>query len=238
VLGRLALRAFAATQRRADRAAAQHLRGVLANSSAVARRVSDWWNRDAQVIAPPVDVARFTPASVHRDDFFLFVGRLVPYKAPVIAVEAARRAGVRLVVAGDGRMRRAVERAAGPGIEVLGAVAEPALVDLYRRCRAFLMPGEEDFGITPVEAQACGAPVIALRAGGSLDTVVEGVTGELYEAGTDAVAALAARLADFDPSQFDGDRIRGHAEGFGPERFRREIEAAVELFQGPSGPAP
>lgn len=229
-IGRAALRAFAATQRRPDRAAAQRLRDVIANSTAVAGRVQRSWGRGAHVVPPPVDVERFTPSSTTREDFFLWAGRLVPYKAPVVAVEAARRAGARLVVAGDGRMREAVERTAGPGVELLGPVTDATLLDLYRRCRAFLMPGEEDFGITPVEAQACGAPVIALGAGGALDTVVDGVTGVLYPPGDDPVTALAARLRDFDASAYDAAAIRRHAEQFAPERFRREITARVDAF--------
>jgi glycosyltransferase involved in cell wall biosynthesis len=226
-IGRVALRAFAATQRRPDRTAARRLRDVIANSTAVAGRVQRYWGRGAHVVPPPVDVERFTPGSSTRDDFFLWAGRLVPYKAPLVAVEAARRAGARLVVAGDGRMRETLERAAGPGVEVLGAVTDAALLELYRRCRAFLMPGDEDFGITTVEAQACGAPVIALAAGGSLDTVIDGVTGVLYPPGDDPVTALADRLRDFDASAYDAAAVRRHAERFAPARFRREITATV-----------
>jgi glycosyltransferase involved in cell wall biosynthesis len=226
-IGRLALAAFAATQRGPDRRAARRLRGVIANSRAVATRVRRSWQRDAHVVAPPVDIDGFTPGTGTREDFFLWAGRLVPYKQPVAAVEAARQAGVRLVVAGDGRMAGAVERAAGPGIEILGAVDHATLLDLYRRCRAFVMPGEEDFGITPVEAQACGAPVVALGVGGALDTVLDGTTGTLYAAGDDPVASLAATMRDFAPARFDPEVIRHHAEQFAPERFRREIEETV-----------
>jgi len=227
-IGRAFLRGFVLTQRRADRAAARRLRGVIANSHAVAARVREHWHVDASVVAPPVELARFTANTGARDDFFLWAGRLVPYKAPVLAAHAARQAGVRLVVAGDGRMRSAVERAAGPGVEVLGAVSDATLVDLYQRCRAFLMPGEEDFGITTVEAQACGAPVIALGAGGALDTVVDGVTGSLYDAGSDPVGALVEQLRTFDPTAYDGAQIRRHAEQFAPEHFRRDLVATVE----------
>ena len=227
-IGRAALATFAATQRRPDRAAAARPRAVIAISTAVADRVRRWWQRDATVVAPPVDVERFTPGDAPRGDFFLWVGRLVPYKAPLVAVAAAERAGVPLVIAGDGRMRGRVERAAGSSVHVLGAVDEPTLLDLYRRCRAVVFPGEEDFGLVPVEAQACATPVIALGAGGALDTIVDGITGVLYPTSSDPVDALATALRDFDPDGFESAAIRRNAMRFAPDRFRRELRAAVD----------
>lgn len=225
-LGEAGLAAFARTQRKADRAAAGRVTAIAANSTAVARRIRDWWGRDATVVHPPVDVTRYVPdPSVPREDFFLVAGRLVPYKRPEVAAAAARRAGVRLVVAGDGRGREAVVAAGGDAVEVLGRVSDQTLRDLYRRCRALVMPGEEDFGIVPVEAQACGAPVVALAAGGALDSVVDGVTGRLYAPGEDAVESLTAALRAFDPADHDADTIRRHAAGFAPERFRERFSA-------------
>jgi glycosyltransferase involved in cell wall biosynthesis len=228
VLGRMALGAFAATQRRPDRAAAQRLLAVIANSHEVAGRVRRHWDRDAMVVAPPVDVDKFRVGATPREDFFLLAGRLVPYKEPLVAVEAARRAGVRLVVAGDGRMRKAVERVAGSDVEVLGEVDDATLLDCYQRCRALVFPGREDFGIVPVEAQACGTPVIALGAGGALDSVVDGVTGVLYEVGADPVDALAAELRRFDARRFSASVIREHAETFAVPRFHAHLRDAVE----------
>jgi glycosyltransferase involved in cell wall biosynthesis len=221
--GRLGLRAFAATQRRADRAAAQRVTELAVNSNHVAGRVRRWWGREATVIHPPVDLDWFTPgASSAREDFFLLAGRLVAYKQPEVAIEAAARAGVRLVVAGDGRLRAKVEALAAPNVEVLGRVDDEALRDLYRRCRALVFPGEEDFGLVPVEAQACGAPVVALGVGGVLDSVVDGKTGTLYRGGVDD---LAGALRSFDPARFDADVIRAHAEGFGIAAFRDRFAA-------------
>jgi glycosyltransferase involved in cell wall biosynthesis len=155
-------------------------------------------------------------------------GRLVPYKRPEVAVAAATRAGVRLVVAGAGRSRRAAVGASGPGITFLGQVDDDELADLYRRCTAVVMPGEEDFGIVPVEAQACGTPVIAVRAGGAVESVVDGVTGVLYEqTAPDETSALADALATFDPARFDAAAIRGHAERFSAARFRDAISELV-----------
>src|SRR5205085_10216308 len=144
--GRTALRAFARAQRGPDLRAAQRMTQVIAISTHVADRIAGWWGRTAEVVHPPVDDAFYTPdAKTSREDFFLLAGRLVPYKQPEVAVAAAARAGVRLVVAGDGRSRDAVEAAAGPKTEILGSVDDDTLRDLYRRCQALVFPGEEDF---------------------------------------------------------------------------------------------
>ncbi len=226
--GRTALAAFARTQRRADRRAAQRPQRLIANSHEVAHRIAKWWHRPAGVIAPPVDVAFYRrDPGVARDDFFLLAGRLVPYKRPEIAVAAAARAGVRLVVAGDGRARPACEAVAGPRTEFIGSVDDETLRDLYRRCRALLYPGREDFGIVPVEAQSCGAPVIAVGAGGALDTVAHGVSGVLYGAGPGEVTRLAAALRTFGDDEFDHAVIADGAQHFAPERFRTELAEAV-----------
>jgi glycosyltransferase involved in cell wall biosynthesis len=228
---RAALSAFAATQRRADRAAAQRLRAAVANSRNVATRVERWWGRGATVVHPPVDVDWFTPdPGVAREDFFLMAGRLVPYKKPLVAMAAAREAGVRLLVAGEGRQLEAARSAAGGGVEVLGRVDGPALRDLYRRCRALVFPGEEDFGMIPVEAQACGAPVVARAAGGVLESVDDS-TGVLYRAppaGPGEVTALAVALRRFEPARFDAALARRKAESYSPAAFRRGIQAAID----------
>lgn len=224
--GRAVLGAFAATQRRADRLAAARAHTVVANSHAVADRVREWWGREAVVVAPPVEVERFTPGTGPREPFFLLAGRLVPYKQPQVAVEAARRAGVRLVVAGDGRARAECERLAGPGTTFLGRVSDAELRELFRTCRALVFPGVEDFGIVPVEAQACGAPVVALGAGGALDTVRPGETGVLVDPADDPVEGFAAALAGFTP--LDPAAARRNAERFSVDAFRERMTAVVE----------
>lgn len=231
-VGSVALAAFAAAFRGTDRAAAQHLSGIVANSQAVRERVQQWWGRDAQVVPPPVDTELYTPdSSVVREDFFLLAGRLVPYKRPDLAIRAAQLAGVRLVVSGDGRFREQCERVAGPGTTFLGRTDTATQRDLYRRCAALLLPGVEDFGIVPVEAQACGAPVIAAAAGGALDTVVPGRSGVLVHAADTAPEGAgriwAQALQDFDPSAFDAVAIREHAEGFSHASFRARMAEAV-----------
>lgn len=229
-VGATGLAVFAATQRPADKAAAARITTIIANSHAVADRVRDWWDRDAVVIPPPVSVDDFTPdPDVARDDFFLIAGRLVPYKRPDLAVAAATRSGTRLVVAGEGRAEGLCRELAGPTVEFEGRVSDERLLDLYRRCRALIMPGEEDFGIIPVEAQACGAPVIALGAGGALDSVIHNETGVHVQVGPgdDEVEAFASAMRDFADDQFDHAVIRRHAESFAPQVFRQRLSDVV-----------
>lgn len=236
-LGAAGLAAFAAAYRRADRDAAQRVHTLVANSREVAARIRRWWGREAQVVHPPVDTERYTPDhAVPREDFFLLAGRLVPYKRPDVAVAAAAAAGVRLLVVGDGRHRAELERLAGPGTTFLGRVPDAQLLDLYRRCRALLMPGVEDFGIVPVEAQATGAPVVAQAAGGALDSVVDGVTGALVP-GTD-VARWAQALRGFDADRFDPRVLRRHAEGFSRPAFRAAMAGVVDAVLEGAAPTP
>jgi glycosyltransferase involved in cell wall biosynthesis len=136
-----------------------------------------------------------------------------------------------LVVAGDGRARAEVEALAGPNTTFVGRVSDEGLLDLYRRCAALLMPGVEDFGIVPVEAQACGAPVIAVDAGGARDSVVPGVTGELVPQQSTLAAEVdvwAEALRDFQPSRYEATGVRAHAEGFSRAHFRAAMDAVVQ----------
>lgn len=226
-VGTASLRGFAVSARRSDRAAAQRVDLFIANSQTVANRILSWWGRHATVINPPVNVEFYRPAAkpMPREDFFLVAGRLVPYKRIEIAVAAANRLGCRLVVAGNGRALASLQAIAGPTVEFVGAVSNAELRGLYRRCRALLFPGEEDFGIVPVEAQACGAPVIATRVGGATESVINGVTGTLVDRGRDddLVAAFAASMDAFDPTEFDSQAIRTNAERFSTERFRQRM---------------
>lgn len=238
--GRMALGALAATQRRPDRRAAQRPDVIAVNSRHVADRVARWWGRSAAVVPPPVDVHHYTPGDEgKREDFFLMAGRLVPYKRPEVAVLAARQAGVRLVVVGAGRCGEQLTSLAGPGIELLGAVDDERLRDLYRRCRALVFPGIEDFGLVPVEAQACGTPVLALGAGGVLDSVLDGTSGTLYRPGPDEpdVDALARALRAFDSSPFDAAVIRRHAESFSREAFRERMSDVISAALGTTSSA-
>lgn len=229
---RALLTAFAATQRRRDHRAAQRPDVIVANSSTVSRRIKQWWGRDSIVVHPPVDIDRFLPdLSTTREPFFLLAGRLVPYKRPDIAIRAANRAGVRLVVAGDGRARAQCEQIAGPNVSFLGVVSDEKLDELYRRCRALVFTGVEDFGLVPVEAQACGAPVIGLDRGGLRDTVLPGRTGVLVPS-SNHDATMVERFADaltgLRSADFAPETIRAHAEGFGEHRFQIAMREIVE----------
>ncbi|MGY1774368.1 glycosyltransferase [Geodermatophilus sp. SYSU D00804] len=231
-LGAAGLGAFSAAFRPMDRSAAARVHTMIANSRAVADRIRSWWHREATVVHPPVDTEFYRPdPAVPREDFFLVAGRLVPYKRPDLAVLAARRADVPLVVVGGGRARAEVEELAGPKTTFLGRVDDDCLRDLFRRCRALVMPGVEDFGIVPVEAQACGAPVLAVDAGGARDSVLPGVTGELVPVagpGEDEVAVWARALTSFDGADYDPAAVRRHAESFSRPRFRRAMAAVVD----------
>ncbi|MEV0247864.1 glycosyltransferase [Nocardia sp. NPDC050712] len=229
--GQAALSVLGEFARRNELRAALHLSHVIANSRAVAERVHDWWGLPASVINPPVHVDRFTPApAIPREDFFLYAGRLVPYKRADLAIRAAQQAGVRLVVLGDGRYRQHLESIAGPETTFLGATSFEVLLDTYRRARALLMPGVEDFGIVPVEAMACGTPVIAVGAGGALDTVIPGVSGEHVPFGSDAavIEGFAKAMAAFGIADYDPSTIRDHAITFSPNTFRNRIAATVD----------
>ena len=228
-VGGAVLSGFAALERGADRRAAQRMTAIVANSSAVRERVQRWWGRDAVVVHPPVDTGWFSPADVPREDFLLLAGRLVPYKRPEVAVQAAARLDLPLVVAGDGRSRASLEALAGPRTTFLGRVDDETMRDLFRRCRALLFPGEEDFGMVPVEAQACGAPVVALGRGGALDTVVDGVTGVLaQEDRWDADGGMLDAVRRAWGTTFDPAAARSNAERFARDVFVEGMRRVVD----------
>lgn len=225
-----ALWALAAHARRNEQRWAPRLTSIVANSSAVRHRIEQWWDREANVVHPPVDTTYFTPdSSVPKGDYFIAVGRLVPYKQVPLAVAAAVEAGVRLVVVGDGRDMDRARAVAGPGVEFRGRLPGEEMRDLIRGARALLMPGEEDFGIVPVEAMACGTPVIALGRGGALDTVRPGETGVLVDGEEDreVVRNFAEVLENFDDSRYSTAHLSAWAATFSPAEFRRKMTEAV-----------
>lgn len=225
-----ALRALAARARANERRWAPRVTSIVANSTAVRGRIRQWWDREATVVHPPVDTAYFTPdAKTGKGDYFIAVGRLVPYKQVPLAVAAAVEAGVRLIVVGDGRDMERARSMAGPGVEFRGRLPGAEMRDLVRGARALLMPGEEDFGIVPVEAMACGTPVIALGRGGALDTVRPGETGVLVDGSDDReiVHHLAAAMRNFDDAQYSTERLSSWAATFSPAEFRRKMSDVV-----------
>lgn len=215
-----------------DAATAARVDYFIANSRNVAARIARYYRRQAEVIYPPVDTGYFTPApeGPPPGDYYLYVGRLVPYKRVDLAVRACTELGVPLKVVGTGSEFRRLKALAGPTVQLLGEQPREVVRELLRRCRAFLFPGEEDFGIAPVEAQACGRPVIAYRAGGALETVVEGKTGLFFDA--QRVESLIATLRAFEQggagAQFSSQTIRTHALQFDQDHFRSRIRQFVE----------
>ncbi|MFP4323228.1 MAG: glycosyltransferase [Anaerolineales bacterium] len=218
---RAAVRALLPWLRWWDKRAADRVDHFIAISTDIQARIQRDYGREAPIIYPPVDVQdRFQPAA-QPDDYFLSLGRLVPYKRVDLVVEACTRLNLPLKVGGTGRDLERLQALAGPTVEFLGFVPDDDLPDLFARCRAFIFPGFEDFGITPVQAQACGRPVIAYGAGGALDTVLPGITGEHFHA--QSVEALMAALQTFDATAYDPARIRQHALQFDSMVFRQQL---------------
>ena len=240
-LGNMVLRPVLAGLARWDRATEGRVHRYLAISQYVARRIALYYNRQSTLVYPPVDTdfyaadhLRAGPASPTQPPTFLVVSALVPYKRVDLAMMAARQAGVGLTVVGNGPERAKLEGLAGDGIELLGWRTDEEIRDLYRHSTATILPGEEDFGIVPVEAQACGRPVVALGRGGALDTVIDGETGVLFADTTvDSLAAALTRAAGI---HWDAARIRRHAERFSRTRFIHEIQHVVnETLNAPVG---
>jgi glycosyltransferase involved in cell wall biosynthesis len=198
----------------------------VANSQYVAQRIGRYYNRVASVVHPPVDTTFFTPLDIRPEPYFLIVSALVPYKRVDVAIAAAARLGIPLTIVGEGPERARLEATSGPTVKFLGRLTDEEVRDLYRRATAVLVPWEEDFGIVPVEAHACGRPVVALKRGGVLDSVQEGLNGLLVDDDSDAAwtdALDRVRHASFDPVA-----IRASAERFSRPRFQREFLQAVE----------
>jgi glycosyltransferase involved in cell wall biosynthesis len=220
---RALLKPVIAVLRRWDyRVAQRETLRFVAISREIQRRIRDYYDREAEIVHPPVDVSRYRPAGEH-DAYYLIVSRLIPYKRIDLAVRAFTKLGLPLVIAGDGRDRAALEAMAGPNVRFLGYVPDESLPDLFARCKAFVFPGWEDFGLTPVEAQAAGRPVIAFGAGGALDTVIEGETGTFFRTATPE--ALAAAVLRFDADKVDPRACRRNAERFDVPRFRSDLLA-------------
>jgi glycosyltransferase involved in cell wall biosynthesis len=217
--------------RRWDYSAAQRVNHFIAISSEIQNRIRRFYDRESAVIYPPVDTDRFTPSQEPPEDYFLIVGRLIPYKRVDLAVQAFTELGLPLVVVGEGRDRPELQAIAGANVTFLGQVPDgPELLRLFQRCQAFVFPGLEDFGIAPVEAQAAGRPVIAYAGGGALDTVREGVTGTFFREQT--AEDLAAAVRGFSAADYDPRACRSNAERFSEETFRSELVTFIEEHHG------
>ena len=204
-----------------DRRTAQSVTHFIANSENVRRRIQRHYQRDAAVIYPPVDTRRFAPDGRPRKDFFLMVTAFAPYKRIEVAIDAFNRLRLPLVIAGKGQDLDKLKRLAGPDVKFLGWVSDDALRTLYQEARALIFPGEEDFGMVPVEAQACGCPVIALGRGGALESVVPGETGLFFAEPTEE--ALAECVKKFHENDFNPAKARQNALRFAVENFRQKF---------------
>jgi glycosyltransferase involved in cell wall biosynthesis len=225
-LTRLALPALLGRLRRQDLAGASGPDVFVANSRHVAQRIERYYGRSAEIVHPPVDVDHYLTLEHQPQDYYLVFGRVVPYKRVDLAVAACTRIGRALRVAGDGRALGSVRAAAGAGVEFLGKVSASERDRLLGGARALLFPGEEDFGIVPVEAQAAGVPVIAYGVGGASESVLDGTTGVLFA--EQSAAALAAAIEQFEDMQLADGEIRANARRFGRERFRAEMAGVIE----------
>jgi glycosyltransferase involved in cell wall biosynthesis len=250
-VGRLAsgaLRPVMAALARWDRSTAHRVHRYLAISQYVARRIALYYNRPSTIVYPPVETTFYRPGVTPADSpgasagqprwgggsSFLIVSALVPYKRVDLAIRAARRAGVSLTIVGDGPERAALEPLAGDDVRFLGWRSNEEIRALYQSSVATILPGEEDFGIVPLEAQACGRPAVALGAGGALETVIHGTTGVLVPDATEESLAEGLRTAA--SRTWDSSAIRAHAERFSRERFVREMTGIIdETLAAPPG---
>ena len=217
-----------------DAATAHRVHRFVANSAHVAGRIRRYYNRQATIVYPPVDTVFYHPADTPQGSHFLIVSALVPYKRIEVAMAACEMIGAPLRIVGDGPERARLEAQAGRQVEFLGCLSGEAIRDEYRRALAVLLPGEEDFGIVPVEAHACGRPVVALGRGGARETVVDGENGVLYD--DDDVESLSAGLRRVTGLRFDSDRVRESALRFSRERhIQRMREVIADTLAAPVG---
>lgn len=219
------LRVFMNYMRIWDRLSADRVDYFIANSENVARRIWKYYRRESVVIHPPVRCNLFN-ISNDDEDYFLVLSRLVGYKKVDLAVKAFNELGLPLVIIGSGEEMDRLKSIAKDNIKFLGRQPDEVIKDYYSKCRAFIFPGEEDFGITPLEAMASGRPVIAYGKGGVLETVVEGKTGLFFEEQT--VDSLKDAVIKFNNMSFDKNEIRNHAKKFDESVFKEKIEKFVQ----------
>jgi glycosyltransferase involved in cell wall biosynthesis len=224
-LTRAALAVILKRWRQWDFIAAQRVDRYIANSTMTARRINRYFNRDAQVLHPPVDTARFTPTEDVGEDYVV-LSELMEHKRIDLAIRAFNRLGLPLIVVGDGPDARRLRRLAGPTVRFAGFLDDPHVATLLSRARALVVPATEEFGIAAAEAQAAGRPVIALREGGALETVIEGVNGTFFD--QPSVDALAEAVHGFDPMAIDPAACMRSAERFDVKHFSRGMRAIVD----------
>jgi len=217
-----------------DRATAERVTHFVAASRTVSRRIDECYGRTSRVIYPPVDTRFYAPAEVPREDFYLCVSALVPYKRIDLAIEACNRLRRRLIVVGSGPLGERLARMAGPTVTLAGWQSDESIRDLLRRAKALLFAANEDFGIVPVEAMACGTPVVAFGQGGATETVLpagaaSAGTGLFFDEQTVPSLCEAIDRLERHPEWFDPRAARRQAERFSLDRFEREL---IDLVEG------
>ena len=205
-----------------DEDAARQPDHFIANSKAVAQRIAKVYGRVAEVIHPPIDVDRFHP-SKELDDYYVVLSRLIPYKRLDLAVRACTMLGRKLIVIGEGPQYRQLVSLAGETVKFMGRLTDSEVEHFASRCRALIFPGEEDFGMAPLEVAAAGRPCIAYRAGGALETVVQGVTGHFFDEKTPE--SLAVAIEEFEKQEWSPNELQIHANGFRREVFQEKMRS-------------
>lgn len=212
-----------------DVSSAMRVDSFVANSTTVAGRIRRYYGADSIVIHPPVDIDAFSPVSpAEVSDYFLMVGELVSYKRPDLAVRAFNEMKLNLVVIGGGEMLDEIRQLAGPTVKVLGSQPFDVLKQHYARCRALIFPGEEDFGMVPVEAMASGRPVVAYGRGGAVETVARGLSGVFFAEQT--VADISSAVRNLSTLEIDPGKIVAHAKQFGRDQFFRKMHTHIDFL--------
>jgi glycosyltransferase involved in cell wall biosynthesis len=208
-----------------DRIAAERVDRFIANSHYISRRIKKYYGRESDVIHPPVDLSRFS-LGVGDRDYYLAVGRLIPYKRFDLVVDAFNKLGKKVKIVGTGPEMKKLKRRAKKNIEFVGKVSDEELQKIYQGAKALIFPQLEDFGIVPLEAMACGAPVIAYSAGGALETVKDGVSGLFFE--KQNVESLVKAVKKFEGRDWDAAVVAKSVEDFGSARFKSELRHFLE----------
>lgn len=225
-LAQLALPLLVRAMRRLDLQAAAGVDHFIANSHEVQQRIKAYYNRESTIIFPPVNTAHFQPTkSVNKEDYYLVIGRQIPYKRIDLAIGACNQLGRRLLVIGDGSQHEMLIKQAGPTVEFLTGITDEQKVSYLQKAKALLFPSYEDFGIVPLEAMAAGTPVIAYGRGGATDTVVPQVSGLLFAEQT--IASLAVAMQTFESEQFIATNVMAHAKQFDELAFIQHMQAFV-----------
>jgi glycosyltransferase involved in cell wall biosynthesis len=230
-LKRLAGKVMASRLRKWDRRTASHVDFFISNSEFVRERINDYYDRDAEVINPFVEEDFLeAPLQEERDNYHVIVSALVPYKRLDIAIDAARDLGRKLLVIGSGPLRSSLEKRSRGSARFLGSVPTDTLIDILSGARSLILPGVEDFGITPLEAMALGTPVVAYRAGGALETIADASTGVFFDDQTRS--SLADALLEVEEWQWDRAELRQYAAQFTRQRFKREFREFLQTVKG------